>query len=68
MTFIEALSRSKADGEAYQRTSGSEWIRYDVEHVYKFSADDLLATDWEPLAGQTFGVSGRWVATGETLK
>lgn len=68
MTSIEALSKSKADGEAYQRASGSEWIRYDEGHVYKFSADDLLATDWEPLAGQAFGVGGRWVATGETLK
>jgi hypothetical protein len=64
MTFIEALSRSKADGEAYQRTSGSEWIRYDPGHIYKFDASDLLATDWESLAGQVR--NGRWVATGET--
>ncbi len=68
MTIIEALQESKAnDNRAYIRETGVTWIRWQDAFTYKLTGEDLLATDWEPLAGHSFGSGNRYVATGEVL-
>jgi hypothetical protein len=67
VTLVEALNESKANGNrAYIRESGVTWVRWDETQVYPFTAEDIVATDWRPLEGHTFG-GGRYVANGETL-
>lgn len=46
MTIGEALAASKLNGRAYAR-GGGLWVRYDPDFVYRLSAEDLMADDWQ---------------------
>lgn len=49
MNIFVALGWSKKTGKPITRGGG--WVKYDPAGKYKLSAEDLLATDWEPIDG-----------------
>ena len=60
MTIIEALQFCKATGRSVCR-SKTHHVRWDLNAVYSFTADALLADDWEDAEPYTGGAvtSGR---------
>ncbi len=51
MTVREALLASKENGHTYSRVSNTGfvgWICWNDTTMYRLSAEDLVAEDWEP--------------------
>ena len=60
MNICEALLRSKETGAAFVRAEPGDagfngWARWDPKWRYRFSAEDLVASDWEPLVQEEAG-------------
>lgn len=55
MNIGDALRESRKTGRAFERGDSGPgwdgWIKYDAEHTYRLSAEDLMSDDWEPLGG-----------------
>jgi hypothetical protein len=69
MTIIEVLTESKASGgkKAFMRPNCSGgFVRWVDGFTYEFTADDLMADDWEDVgSGIPKLTGGRWGAVSE---
>jgi hypothetical protein len=54
VTLREALLISRQTGQDFQRDDNVRgyggWVRWDKNWTYRFSAEDLVADDWQPLS------------------
>lgn len=64
MTLLEALLVSRENGSTYMRVGGGGgFVRWDDQTVYRFTATDLVADDWENVeTGIPKLTKGRWGA------
>lgn len=67
MTLREALLDSKKTGKTYMSVEHSGgFVSWDDETMYKFSAEQLVADDWESVqTGIPKLTNGRWGAVDE---
>ena len=49
VTISRALQISKATGATFVSRG---WAKYDENHTYRFSAEAMVADDWEPLTAR----------------
>lgn len=63
MTLREALVDSKETGNTFVSSTGGGFVRWCDETVYEFTAEQLVADDWEDVkTGIPRMTGGRWRA------